>query len=85
MFRLMMLGALLVTTATGTIHRDKAETPAPAAATAPSADDPVKLCCYFQLPTTRPVSSKPRWMSMSRVSPRQSTMFPGGGSFARAR
>jgi phosphatidylethanolamine-binding protein (PEBP) family uncharacterized protein len=32
----------------------------------------------FQLPTTRRLSSKPRWMSMSRVSPRQTTMLPGG-------
>ena len=39
----------------------------------------------FQLPTTRRLNSKPRWMSMSRVSPRQTTMLPGGGSFDRAR
>lgn len=31
----------------------------------------------FPLPTSRFFSSKPRWISASRVSPRQSTMFPG--------
>jgi MoaA/NifB/PqqE/SkfB family radical SAM enzyme len=39
----------------------------------------------FQLPTTRRLNSKPRWISMSRVNPRQTTILPGGGSFARAR
>lgn len=44
----------------------------------------VVISC-FQVPTILRLSSKPRWMSMSRVSPRQTTMFPGGGSFDRAR
>ena len=39
----------------------------------------------FQLPTTLDPKSKPMWMSVSRESPRQMTMFPGGGSFSRAR
>ena len=39
----------------------------------------------FNYPQTSFRNPKPRSMSVSRVSPRQSTMLPGGGSCARAR
>ena len=39
----------------------------------------------FQLPTTCVPRMKPSWMSVSRLMPRHMTVFPGGGSLARAR
>jgi len=39
----------------------------------------------FNYPQPVCFNSKPRTMSVSRASPRQITMVPGGGSLARAR
>jgi len=39
----------------------------------------------FQLPTSRAPRMKPSSISVSRAKPRHMTVFPGGGSFARAR
>jgi len=50
--------------------------------------DPVNFVSVlqsFQLPTTFAPRQKPRWISMSRVKPRHSTMLPGGRSRVRER
>lgn len=54
------------------------------------ADPDAALASYYvtvrptsQLPTSFEPSVKPRWMSVNRANPRQSTMFPGGESWAR--
>jgi putative ATP-dependent endonuclease of the OLD family len=39
----------------------------------------------FQLPTSCVPRMKPSWISVRRVMPRHMTVFPGGGSLARAR
>src|SRR3979411_736335 len=38
----------------------------------------------FQLPTSWAPRMKPSWISVRRVRPLHMTVFPGGGSFARA-
>jgi hypothetical protein len=45
----------------------------------------VSACSTFQLPTSCVPRMKPSWMSVRRVIPRHMTVFPGGGSLARAR
>lgn len=43
------------------------------------------LVTAFQLPTSWLASRKPRWISVRRDRPRQTTILPGGGSLDRAR